>query len=131
MDVCVMTYNQSLLLLLQRDNNGDPEPKVIAKAVAAFQENNKIRIKHGKESLEKMVIPCITLVGTFPVFYLVPVTEELNRGVEGGQYPGIETVVLKHAPRVPGRISDGMKPVENRRKILQCLEAFKRFVYEL
>lgn len=57
-----------------------------------------------------MIIPCITVVGTFPIFYLVTVTRELSECVMTAQYPSSKTIVLKHVPNV----SDGMKPVGER-----------------
>ena len=134
-DVCIFRTSTGLLLLLQEDkrliSTKDPEAQVIAEAIAAFQENNKIRIANYKEQLDKMLIPCITMVGTFPRFYLVPITKELNRNIMHGTFPENETIVLCHIPRVPRRVSDGMKPIENRKKILQCFEVFKKFVDEL
>jgi len=134
-DVCIMRRKEELLLLLQEDkrleNPADPEPQVIAEAIAAFQENNKIRRNNNIAELDEMIIPCITMVGTFPRFYLVPVTMELSTCVMTAQYPSNITTVLCHTPRVPRRVSDGMKPIENRKKILQCFEAFKKFVDDM
>ena len=42
-----------------------------------------------------MIIPCITMVGTRPTFYLVPVTAELDNAIKAGDYPVAETVVQK------------------------------------
>ncbi|KAF8580753.1 kinase-like protein [Ramaria rubella] len=103
-DVCIIDMSNTLLLLVQEDkrdeNPKDPEPQVIAEAIAAFQENK------------------------------VTVTRELSECVMTAQYPSSKTIVLKHVPNVR-RKSDGMKPVDSRRKILQCYEAFKKFVDEL
>jgi len=134
-DVCIMTRIGGLLLLLQEDkrleSSKDPEPQVVAEAIAAFQENNRKRDLMDMSPLHSATIPCITMVGTFPTFYLVPVTKDLNDCVRLSQYPHARTTVLKYIPGVPRRRSDGMKPIDNRRKILQCYEAFKRFVNEL
>jgi|SRR5882724_1036751 len=135
-DICVLKDKTSpLLLMVQEDKRletaKDPEPQVIAEAIAAFQENNKARSDLGLDSVDSMLVPCITMVGTFPRFYLVPVDKELNASVMSGQYPINTTVVLKHTPRVPRRVSEGMKPIGSRKIILQCYEAFKIFVNEL
>jgi hypothetical protein len=45
-----------------------------------------------------MTIPCITMSGTRPTFYLVPVTQELSTAVIGGVYPATETTVLNVLP---------------------------------
>ena len=58
---------------------------MIAAAIAVFQGINHVRRDYGRSTLEEIVIPCITLVGTFPRFYLVPVTEELSYSVKTAQ----------------------------------------------
>ena len=55
------------------------------------------------------------------VTYILLVTKDLNDYVSNGQY----------FPAMPRRASKGMKLVENRRKILQCFQVFKKFVDEL
>ena len=134
-DVCVMRGVLPILLMIQEDktilNPKDPEPQVIAEAIAAFQTNNRILRDLGFNTLNRMVIPCVTMVGTFPHFYLVPVTTELSMGVKVGTYPSEETVVTKHIPAIPWRMSKGMKNLRNRKCILKCFEAFKHFVDEL
>ncbi|KAF8590122.1 hypothetical protein K439DRAFT_1644792 [Ramaria rubella] len=123
-DVCIIDMSNTLLLLVQEDkrdeNPKDPEPQVIAEAIAAFQENNKIRVDYDVDELDRMIIPCITMIGTFPIFYLVTVTRELSECVMTAQYPSSKTIVLKHVPNVR-RKSDGMKPVGSRRKDITVL----------
>ena len=132
-DVCVLDINSSLLLLVQEDkshlNPSDPEAQLIAEAIAAFQHNNKKRVDElFLDPLEEQVIPGITMVGTFPRFYKIRVTSELDRCVRHGAYPSSSIIVDRHTPRVPKRRSDGMKPLDNRRLVLQCYEAFRKFV---
>ncbi|OAX34394.1 hypothetical protein K503DRAFT_785802 [Rhizopogon vinicolor AM-OR11-026] len=70
-DVCVMDVNYELLLLAQEDKShiklADPEPQLVAEVIAAFQANNSNR-----------VFPGITMVGTFPRFYKIEVTADLD-----------------------------------------------------
>jgi hypothetical protein len=71
------------------------------------------------------------MVETSPSFFKIPVTRELTRYVEGGTFPPTPTVVIGHVPDIPRpdrRFSEGMKLLDNRRAILQCYEAFKKFV---
>ncbi|KAF8493540.1 hypothetical protein JB92DRAFT_2750237 [Gautieria morchelliformis] len=104
-DIYVAMKSSNILLLLQEDkrleNDKDPEAQVIAEAIAAFQENSKIRSKNYQEHLDKMIFPCITMIGTFPIFYLVPVTRELNECVKRGLYPENITTIYRHTPTVP------------------------------
>ncbi|KAF9053180.1 hypothetical protein BJ165DRAFT_1523902 [Panaeolus papilionaceus] len=133
-DVCLMDASSEILLLVQEDkthiNPSDPEAQLIAEAIAAFQENNAKRVNDRfLEPLEMQVIPGITMDGTFPRFYKIKVTADLDQCVRLGQYPEAQTIVYRHTPRVPRRRSDGMRPLDNRKLVLRCYEAFKKFVY--
>ena len=134
-DVCIVDDNE-ILLLVQEDKrhmeNSDPEPQLIAEAIAAFAANNQIRqstLAH--PPLPSKVMAGITMKGTAPTFYKIHVTTNLVTSVGGGVYPDAPTVVYAHIPSVPRpnrRWSEGMKPLDNRRIILSCYEAFKKFV---
>jgi hypothetical protein len=137
-DVCILNRNQ-ILLLVQEDkchfddsSNPDPEPQLIAEAIAAFAANNRLRERTLRLPLhQSKVIPGITLKGTVPTFYKIPVTTNLVNAVRWGVYPEQETVVYAHIPDVPRREdlwNQGMKPLDNRKIILSCYEAFKQFV---
>jgi hypothetical protein len=101
--------------------------QVIAVAIVAFQFNNKKRMDHGLDSLGAMTLPCITMNGTLPTFYLVPVTTELSNAVITGQYPATQTRVLACAtvPTHILRASTGMEDTEYRKLALKRFLAFK------
>ncbi|KAM6493592.1 hypothetical protein JOM56_011726 [Amanita muscaria] len=131
-DICVMDDNE-ILLLVQEDKRllslKDPEPQVIAEAIAAFAVNNKVRVESlSLPPLAAATFPAITMVGTNPIFYKITVTAELSTAVRQGTYPATETSALKYIPALPKRQSLGMRPLENRVEILACLEAFKQFL---
>ncbi|KAM6489739.1 hypothetical protein JOM56_014762 [Amanita muscaria] len=85
-----------ILLVVEVDKNlSNPEPQVIAKAIATFQHNNRKRVGLGLPTFDIMTIPCITMVGTRPFFYKVPVTMQLSDCVANGQYPSQPTVVSR------------------------------------
>jgi hypothetical protein len=134
-DACLMdASSETLLLGVQEDKThikpSDLEAQLIAEAIGAFQENNAKRINVlFLDPREMQVILGITMVGTFPRFYKVKVTADLDRSVRFGLYPATETVVYRHTPRVPRRRSDGMRPLDNRELVLRYYEAFKKFVY--
>ncbi|KAJ7731489.1 hypothetical protein B0H16DRAFT_1329263, partial [Mycena metata] len=132
-NVCVLDSNDILLLVQEDkrlDNGDDPEPQVIAEAIAAFQRNNFTRERElHLPALDRMVIPAITMYGTFPTFYKITVTASLNDAVKKGVFPAVATTVYRHIPRLPRRNSDGMKHAENRPILLQYFEAFKKFVF--
>jgi hypothetical protein len=130
-DVCLLDRRSMILLVLQEDktifNRSDPEAQVIAEAIAAYQYNNRKRQQMGMHPLDAMTIPCITMVGTRPIFYLVPVTKSLGDAVITGQWPSVATEVLK-CVTVAGhnrRSSEGMETPEYRRVALQRFVAFK------
>ncbi|KAH8989151.1 hypothetical protein EDB86DRAFT_1927186 [Lactarius hatsudake] len=131
-DVCVMDDNE-ILLLLQEDkgltNMTDPEPQVIAGAIAAFALNNRKRERQlNLPPHDSIMFPCLTMVGTSPIFYKVTVTAALSKAVQSGTYDWEGTFVFRYIPALPRGNSEGMRPLPNRLEILRCLEAFKRFL---
>ncbi|KAJ7151422.1 hypothetical protein C8R43DRAFT_1005073 [Mycena crocata] len=130
-DVCLLHRPTFVLLVLVEgktlSNATDPQSQVIAEAIAAFQFNNRKRVDLGLKPLESMVIPCITMSGTRPTFYLVPVTLQLSTAVATGQYPPSETVVSMCVTVVghPRRASDGMEGTPYRKVAIQRFLAFR------
>lgn len=129
-DICIVESN-NILLLIQEDKRHkekkDPSPQLIAEAVATFQANDHMQ----KFRSRACIIPGIVLKGTFPTFYKIPVTSHLADSVAHGHYPTEPTVVHAHIPDIPrpaSCLSEGMRPLDNRRIILSCYEAFKKFV---
>ncbi|TFY65951.1 hypothetical protein EVG20_g5134 [Dentipellis fragilis] len=137
-DVCIIDRQQNdILLLVQEDKRlEDREPldaraQLVADALAAFTDNNASRQSFDLPPLESKVMPGIVLAGTAPTFFKIPVTQELVTHVRHGTYPPIPTIVTYCFPPLPRparRRSDGMKPLDNRRQILSCYEAFKTIV---
>ncbi|KAG0706909.1 hypothetical protein DFH29DRAFT_797497, partial [Suillus ampliporus] len=125
-----------ILLILQEDktifNSTQPEPQVIAEAIAAYQYNNEKRQIRGLPTLDDMIIPCIIMVGTRPTFYLVPVTQALSVAVVTGQYPEVPTKVMKCVTFLwyNHRSSEGMETPEYRRVAFQRFVAFKDLAKE-
>jgi len=119
-----------VLLVVQDDNaiitDRNPEAQVIAEAIAAFQLNNNTRGQLGQPLLDSMVIPCITMTYTRPIFYLVPVTQELSQAVAFGLFPPNPTVVKRCvASPKSGRIFDGMETPDFRQLALRHFIAFR------
>ncbi|KAG1751461.1 uncharacterized protein EDB91DRAFT_1298392 [Suillus paluster] len=108
-------------------NSTQPEPQVIAGAIAAYQYNNEKRQSRELPILDTMTIPCITLVGTRPTFYLVPVTQALSVAVVTGQYPEVPTKVVKCVTFLGHnhRSSEGMETPKYRRLAFQRFVAFR------
>lgn len=96
--------------------------------ILLVQRNDERRAGMGLPTLNTMTVPCITsitMVGTRPTFYLVPVTRELSGAVTTGQWPEVETKVLK-CVTVAGRhrrLSEGMEVPEYRRVAFQRMIA--------
>jgi hypothetical protein len=72
-DVCLVHLNSMILLVVQEDktafSSSDPEPQIVAEAIATFQHNNRKRADLDLPQLDTMTIPCITMVGTRPFFF--------------------------------------------------------------
>jgi hypothetical protein len=135
-DICLVEYpTQRNVLLFQEDKRhlegNDPEPQLIAEAIAAFQYHNHRLSALGLPTVNAAVIPGITMVRTAPTFYKIDVNTALVEAVELGEYPLQTTIVHKLIPPVQvlkDFQQDGMKPLENRAVILSCFEAFKQFL---
>ncbi|KAK0464736.1 uncharacterized protein EV420DRAFT_1476132 [Desarmillaria tabescens] len=137
LDVCILDRDtDDVILLVQEDKQlgqGDGHARLVAGAIAAFQVGNAQRREVGLTTLDSrtQVIPGIIMVGTSPTFFKIPVTRQLAVCVEFGRSPLAPTIVTGHVPDIPRpnrRFSEGMRHLANRRVILQCYEAFKKFV---
>lgn len=126
-DVCIS--HRLIYLILVEDktltNRANPEPQVIAEAIATFQWNNSRRASLGLATLDAMTIPCITMSGTRPTFYLVPVTTILDNAVRGGSYPTVETLVLRCETPATHDTGTGMEDPRYRVLALRRFLAFK------
>ena len=130
-DLCLVQGSSTVLLVVKVDNNlavgaHDPEPQVIAGAIATFQCNNRIRSRLGEPELDSMAIQCIAMVGTRPTFYLVPVTQHLSESIIRGTIPTVNTVVTKCVV-VSNRhlLSEGMESPDFRQVALQHFTTFR------
>ncbi|KAJ7759361.1 hypothetical protein DFH07DRAFT_1023649 [Mycena maculata] len=112
-------------------DTGNPVPQLVAEAIGAFHYNNKNREQmFGLPRLPSKVVPGITMQGSAPTFFKVPVSQELVEAVMEGVDPATETIVYAHLlsiPRPLERLNEGMKPVDNR-LIMSCYEAFRQFL---
>lgn len=129
-DVTLINGSSIILLVVQEDETTFsaryPEAQVIAGAIATFQYNNRTRARLGQCELDTMTIPCITMIGTRPIFYLVPVTQGLSQAVATAQYPTNPTVVKKCVVASnSGRLSEGMETVDFRQVAIQHYTAFR------
>ena len=52
----------------------DPDVQVTVEANKTFECNNRTRSRLGLPELDSMTIPCIMMIGTRPIFYLVPIS---------------------------------------------------------
>ena len=83
-------------------NMKDPEPHVIADAVSAFAPNNLKRERDLHLPLRNSIMfPCLTMVGTSPIFYKITVTATLSKAVQTGSFPEIETRVIRYILTLP------------------------------
>ena len=140
-DVCVLNSELLIKLLVQEDKSFKTYPKrnaianaesqVIAEAIAAFQDNEKMREALSLPKKASHLIPCITMIGTRPTFYLVNVTTALADAVKRGEEPAEETVCQRFSisPTFLPQ-GDAMLSKDVRLKIFQCYATFKKFVLE-
>jgi hypothetical protein len=85
----------------------------------------------GLPKLQPRTFVGITMVGTTPTFYKIPVTDEIFISLATAQYPPKVTTVKKLVPPVPfpeRLANNGMKPLVNKHIISQCFKAFRQFL---
>ncbi|KAF8692350.1 hypothetical protein AX14_002568 [Amanita brunnescens Koide BX004] len=99
-----------ILLVIQQDkttfSSTDPEPQIIAEAIATFQLNNRKRADLDLPQLDMMTIPSSVTVAT-------------------GQFPSQSTVVKRCAPPTRRKASEGMEIPDCRRIARQYYDAFR------
>jgi hypothetical protein len=123
--------DMAFLMILQLTTCGKVAwPQLIAAAIAAYSENQYRRVTEGLPPQLSCIIPGITMAGTWPTFYKIPVTSALLTAVETGQYPSEPTVVERCIVPVPDPSVRplGLQPVVNRKFLFQCFDAFKSFM---
>ncbi|KAF8548862.1 hypothetical protein OG21DRAFT_1500752 [Imleria badia] len=130
MDIGICDENGRYLFLVQTaKGHKNPEPRLIAEAIAAYQQHNIIReTELHLPILNEITFPGITHVGTVPTFYKIKVTAKLNDAVVGGTFPTTPAVVYRHTPQLPHGNREGMNSLDDRAKILQYYQAFKLFI---
>ncbi|KAG6806885.1 hypothetical protein H0H92_009693, partial [Tricholoma furcatifolium] len=112
-DVSLMHQNSQMLLVIVENktkmSKAHPEAQVIAEAIAAFQYNNSRRAAFRLTELNEMVIPAITVIGSTPNFYLIPVTTALSNAVRVGDSTAHNTLVQKCTPTLDKGLSGDKK----------------------
>lgn len=71
------------------------------------------------------------MVGTSPTFFKIPVTQVLSNNICNGSYPEAITAVTFYSvdvPRPDHWFNEGMRPLDNRREVLRCYQAFREIV---
>ncbi|KFH61749.1 hypothetical protein MVEG_12409 [Podila verticillata NRRL 6337] len=135
-DVYVYTSSGDIIFLIQEDKrymtSGDydlenTEAQMVAEAIAAFQQNNRKRALT-RDVRDSQLLPCITMLGSYPIFYLFEVTTTLANHVRDGTTANDVTSIRRY--RVPPllHVGDTMYNNIKRREIMEAYMAFKRFV---
>ncbi|OJA10227.1 hypothetical protein AZE42_11608 [Rhizopogon vesiculosus] len=131
----VVMDREDYILLVQEDkcytgtSPDEVEPQLIAEAIAAFYDNNRRRRHIGIPTMPSKVFAGIIMCGTAPIFYKIPIIQKLVDAISYAQHPPNQIVVDRLIPPVPCQLqytSEGMAPLENRRIVIQYLEAFKQ-----
>jgi hypothetical protein len=141
-DLCVETSVLTIKLLVQEDksyqvsmdrtfSNTNPEAQVIAEAIAAFQENNKTLRRLRLPLKESQTIPCITMLGTYPTFYLFHVTQNLADAVKEGEEPENISVVKRYTIPITGLpLGDALLDNGIKHHAFQCYAALRDLIIQ-
>ena len=109
-----------------------PEAQLLAQAIAVFQVHNRALRLMRLPPVETKIVPAMVMCGTTPVLYKFEITAGLVEAVQTSQYPSKATKVQRLMPpvaRPESLMDEGICPVDNRRVLLSCLEAFKEIVW--
>jgi hypothetical protein len=106
----------------------EAEPRLVAKALAAFSTDNYDRTAVGLLPIPSKRYIGIVMIGLAPLFYKITITQALVDAVMADQSPAEETIIQCFIPPVPSISSflhQGMLPLEDRHICLQCFEALR------
>jgi len=106
-----------------RSSKVNLEPQIFAQAVAVFQV-----LQQANPDIEGIQLPCITMRGSFPTFYKIPVTKVLCNAVRRGKKPAEDTIISRYIPLPQHRRDAGMNRLTSRQKLVQDLLAFLPFI---
>ncbi|RDB16335.1 hypothetical protein Hypma_003072 [Hypsizygus marmoreus] len=106
----------------------DPEPPLIAQAIATFQAHNRSRRLMRLPPVEKQVVPAVLMRGSAPVLYRIEVSAGMVECVQTGRVPERVSSVMRMKVPLPQDKEEGIMPLENRKIAFGCLEAFKAFL---
>jgi hypothetical protein len=122
-DVCLTKDLSTILsLVVKSDREWDD---LEARAIAAFQYNYNNNKENCISPVNHIIIPCISMWFRRPTFYKVPVTTELSKAVQMGEFPASPTIVERCvvvAHHIPQRW--GMELPEYRQLALPHFAAF-------
>jgi hypothetical protein len=130
-DLCVVDKHEFLLIVQEANRIVGPaglEARLVAAAIAAFHQNNRRRDENHLPILKSRIMAGITICGTFPKFYKIPITQDLVECVQMGIEPMTETKILRLVVLFPDDFSEGMIPLGNRLQALEFYDAFKALV---
>jgi hypothetical protein len=107
-----------IILIVQEDKRyidaTDPRTQLVVAAIAGFYQNNLRRGDNSLPMLKSQIMAGMTICGTSPKFYKIPITQDLVDCVLMGVEPITETNVLLHVPLFTDGFNDGMDPLRNR-----------------
>ncbi|KIJ34853.1 hypothetical protein M422DRAFT_263037 [Sphaerobolus stellatus SS14] len=77
--------------------------------------------------LDTMVFLGTIFMGTYSLFFRIPISKALNKALERGVMPKEPTYIYCYKPQL-NVSNDDLLSVKNCENIVSCFEAFKRFV---
>ncbi|GJJ15046.1 hypothetical protein Clacol_009321 [Clathrus columnatus] len=139
-DLSIEDVNQKLLCLFSENEpvrlktdwpvaHIRPIPQIVAKAFAkalAVATRN-LDGQSGEDRFCDVVIPAFSFNGSWPCFYIIPITAAFRMAVSRGEEPPHPTKVFYCEAPIKNEFY-GMALTEQHRTILRMLEAFKRFI---
>ncbi|KAK0463679.1 uncharacterized protein EV420DRAFT_1638603 [Desarmillaria tabescens] len=98
----VIHCRKELSFEMRTVNIVNPEPQLIAEAIAAFHQNNLSRIAARPAPLQQEINPGITMRGSTPMFFKIPIMQCLIDNIVSGVHPQQPTIVQRCVQGVLG-----------------------------
>ena len=138
-DIYVEDLSTEIKLLVQEDKSYNTtisvgydlieiEAQMVSNAIASFQANNSKFYSKDLPMQSHKLMPCIVMLGTYPIFYLFEITIELSDNIKYGIYPEVDTIIKRYQPVKSQQREQTLYDIDKRIKIFQCYQAFRKFV---
>jgi hypothetical protein len=141
-DVCIVEGTNPLLIVQQDKSHvnplgGDAEARLIATAIAACDKDSLYRAEYGLPERPDQRVVGIVMSGSWPTFFKIDsrsLIHKVKTDIENGVNPGYPYFASTYRPTVPRpqqRLKEGMKPLDNRKLLVDEFLRLKQLMLQI